>query len=161
MVSPAPSVKIIALILASICIPPLQAQASDTEEIRFEQLVEANISGVHAYQILLARRQGNIDASCWPLQSPDDAALQALVEHQIELLKQPVGDIEAWARGEVSPFDPSIDLQPLLSAKLPLNPALPVNVFTNYLQRRLPSTPRSHIRSVANLYQTVLEVERD
>jgi len=42
-----------------------------------------------------------------------------------------------------------------------MNPALPVNVITDYLHKQLPSTPHSHIRSVANLYQTVLEVERD
>jgi hypothetical protein len=42
-----------------------------------------------------------------------------------------------------------------------MSPALPVNVFSSYLQKAAPSQPRSHIRSVANLYQTVLEVERD
>ena len=161
MVAPAPSAKLLALILASTCVGHSQVQPPAAEEARFEQLVEANITAVHAYQILLARKVGNIDASCWPLQSPDDAALQALVEHQTGLLKQPVRDLKGWALGQASPFDPSIDLQPLLSAKLPLNPALPVNVFTNYLQKQLPSTPRLHIRSVANLYQTVLEVERD
>ena len=36
----------------------------------------------------------------------------------------------------------------------------PVNVFTDYLRRRV-KTSDERIRSVANLYQTILEVERD
>src|SRR5262249_36388269 len=151
---------ILTLVLASF-VASLNAQVPPPGEARFQQLVEANINAVHAYQLLLARRQGNIDTSCWPLQSPDDATLQALVEHQTALLKQPVANVKAWAQGQTSSFDPSADIQPLLAAKLPMNPVLPVNVITDYLQDKLPSTPRSHIRSVVNLYQTVLEVERD
>ena len=36
-----------------------------------------------------------------------------------------------------------------------------MSVFTRYLQKKAPSHPQSHIRIVASLYQTVLEVERD
>jgi hypothetical protein len=132
-----------------------------SEETRLEQLVEANITAVHAYQILLARKQGNIDASCWPLQSPSDAELQALVAHQTSLLAVPVETVKAWMQGQPSSFDPSGDLESLLAAKLPLRPTLPVSVFTRYLQKKAPTHPYPHIRSVANLYQTVLEVERD
>ena len=145
------------------CLPKPRAEGTlpASEETRLEQLVEANIAAVHAYQMLLARKQGNIDPSCWPLQSPSDTELQALVAHQASLLAVPVETVKAWTQGQPSSFDPSADLEPLLAAKLSMSPALPVNVFTSYLQKKAPSHPQSHIRSVANLYQTVLEVERD
>ena len=130
-------------------------------EARLERLVEANIIAVHAYQVQLARKQGNVDFTCWPSQEPSDAELKALVAHQTSLLAAPVASIKAWVHGRPSSFDPSADLDPLLAAKFTMNPALPVNVFTRYLLKKAPSQPRSHIRSVANLYQTVLEVERD
>jgi hypothetical protein len=130
-------------------------------EARLEQLVEANIIAVHAYQVLLARKQGNIDFNCWTAQSMSDTELQSLLAHQTSLLAVPITTVKAWAAGQTSSFDPSIDLEPLFAAKLPMSPELPVNVFTSYLQTKTLSRPRSHIRSVANLYQTVLEVERD
>jgi hypothetical protein len=36
-----------------------------------------------------------------------------------------------------------------------------VNVFAAYLGDAAPGRPRAHVRAIANLYQTVLEVERD
>jgi hypothetical protein len=151
---------ILALILAAAStsaevVPPTPG------EVRLEQLVEANIVAVHAYQKLLARKQGNIDFTCWPAQAPSDAELRALLAHQTSLLAVPVSTVKAWAQGGISSFDSPTDLDPLLAAKFTLSPALPVNVFTRYLQKKAPSQPSSHIRSVANLYQTVLEVERD
>jgi hypothetical protein len=130
-------------------------------ESRLEQLAEANIIGVHAYQIELSRRQGNIDTTCWPQQTPSDSQLQALVAHQASLLAAPAESAKAWAQGNKSSFNPQTDLEPLLHSGLSLDPALPVNVFTRCLETNAPGPPRSHIRSVANLYQTVLEVERD
>jgi hypothetical protein len=155
-----------AILAALSVVSDSQAQGSNTQvaapgEARLEQLVEANITAVHAYQLLLARKQGNIDIACWPLQSPDEDVLQALVAHQTSLLVQPVATVKSWVQGQPSSFDPSVDLQPLLAASHPMSGALPVNVFANYLTKKLPSQPRSHIRSIANLYQTVLEVERD
>ncbi len=41
-------------------------------EAQLEQLVEANIIAVHAYQVQLARKQGNVDFTCWPSQEPSD-----------------------------------------------------------------------------------------
>ena len=38
---------------------------------------------------------------------------------------------------------------------------LPVNLFATYLHGKAPQFRREEIRSIANLYQTVLEVERD
>ena len=127
---------------------------------RLKALVEANVIGVHAYQVALARKQGNVDRECWPMQDPSDAELEALVTHQASLLSAPQ-EAKRWAFGAPARFDPSRDLVPLLGAKLRLSPKLPVNVFTGYLHEQAPRFRDEEIRSVANLYQTVLEVERD
>ncbi len=130
-------------------------------EARLEALVEANIVGVHAYQILLARKEAKSDPACWPGKAPGDAALEALVVHQTALLAGSPAAAKAWGAGEASPFDSSKDLKPLLSAGLAMPATLPINVFTSYLTGAAPGRPRSHVRAIANLYQTVLEVERD
>jgi hypothetical protein len=127
---------------------------------RRAQLVEANIIAVQAYQIMLARKAG-ISNACYPESSPDAAALQKLVEHQRSLLAEPAAQVVQWADQAHSSFDPAKDLQPLLRANLPLSPDLPVNVFARYLEAEAPGQPREKIRSVANLYQTILELERD
>lgn len=129
-------------------------------ESRLEQLVEANIAGVHAYQILLARKQTKMDPACWPANVPKDADLDALVAHQTSLLSSPA-TARAWVLGAPSPFDPEKDLQPLLASTLPMPANLPVNVFATYLHGKAPQYRKSEVRSIANLYQTVLEVERD
>ncbi len=127
---------------------------------RLEQLVEANIVAVHAYQILLARKQSHADPTCWPANDPKDSDLEALVAHQTSLLSSPV-TAKMWALGAPSPFDPAKDLQPLLASRLTMPATLPVNVFTTYLRQQAPHHRSEEIRSIANLYQTVLEVERD
>src|SRR5947208_8785963 len=105
-----------ALVSVLILVLSSKARGAAPEEKRLSQLVEANITAVHAYQILLARKQGNIDTSCWPLQSPSDSELQALVAHQTSLLATPVAAVRAWAQGQASSFDASIDLERLLAA---------------------------------------------
>jgi hypothetical protein len=127
---------------------------------RMEQLIDANITGVHAYQILLARKQTNTDPRCWPASNPKDADLEALVAHQTSLLSAPAA-ARAWALGAPSTFDPGKDLQLLLAAQLPMPADLPVNLFATYLHEKAPQFRKEEIRSIANLYQTVLEVERD
>ena len=127
---------------------------------RFAQLVDANIVGVHAYQVSLARKGKNMDPACWPATDPKDADLEALVAHQTSLLSTPSA-ARAWALGAPSPFDPEKDLQPLLSSRLPMPENLPVNLFATYLHGKAPQFRREEVRSVTNLYQTVLEVERD
>ncbi|HEY3119225.1 MAG TPA: hypothetical protein VGL15_01265, partial [Vicinamibacteria bacterium] len=117
--------------------------AKATPASRLERLVEANIAGIHAYQLKLARTSGKGDPACWT--SPlSNEALDALVAHQTRLL---AGDESA--------------AEALLAARLPMPGALPVNVFTSWIASQAPDRPRAHIRAVANLYQTVLEVERD
>jgi len=128
---------------------------------RLAQLVEANVLGIHAYQIQLARKDGKGDPACWPGEAPTNTALEALVAHQTSLLAADPGAVRAWAAGQPSSFDPAKDLQPLLGSGLPLSDRLPLNVFTTYLQGQAPARPRADVRAVANLYQTVLEVERD
>jgi hypothetical protein len=127
---------------------------------RLERLVEANIVAVHAYQMLLARKQHNVDPVCWPANDPKDADLEALVAHQTSLLSSAAA-AKAWSLGSPSAFDPAKDLQALLTARLPMPTNLPVNVFTAYLREKAPHHRNEEIRSIANLYQTVLEVERD
>ena len=128
---------------------------------RVEALVEANIIGVNAYQILLARKEGKGDLACWPKDVPANTVLQALVDHQTALLVNDVAGVRAWAGGRPSAFDPAKDLLPLLAAGLPMPENLPVNVFSSALTGQAKGRPRAHVRGVANLYQTVLEVERD
>jgi hypothetical protein len=152
------------LLVVELSIPLLSQektiQAATPGPARLDQLVEANIIGVHAYQVLLARKEKNMDPACWPASTPSDAELEALVAHQTSLLRAPAA-ARAWALGAPSTFDPAKDLQPLLSAPLAMPANLPVNLFATYLQGKAPNFRREEIRSIANLYQTVLEVERD
>ena len=128
---------------------------------RLEALVEANITGVHAYQIGLSRKDAQSDPACWPKEVPTVTALEALEAHQAALLAGDVAAVKAWAAGQASSFDPSQDLLPLLAARSSLPDNLPVNVFTAYLSGQAKGRSRAEVRAVANLYQTVLEVERD
>jgi hypothetical protein len=106
--------------------------------------VEANILGVHAYQILLARKQPNVDSGCWPQTEPKEGDLEGLVAHQHSLLRSPA-DARRWVLASPSEFNPATDLQPLLSAKLPMPPSLPLNVFTAYLREKAPQFRREEI----------------
>ena len=127
---------------------------------RLAQLVQANILAVHAYQILLAKKSGKGDPACFIPGRVSDAQLEALVQHQARLLKYDLGAVKAWVLGTTSNFDPAADLEPILSAGLVIPGRAPVNLFTDYL-RANTKTNTVKILSVANLYQTVLEVERD
>jgi hypothetical protein len=122
--------------------------------------VEANVAGVHAYQVLLAKKTGKADPACYAAGSLSDEALAALERHQAGLLASDPAAVRAWAQGRASAFDPRQDLEPLLKAGLPLADALPVNVFTAYLAKR-SGLPAARLRAIANLFQTNLEVERD
>ena len=144
---------------------PAAGDATSLEDVetgreRLAQLVEANIAGVHAWQVLLARRAGKGDPSCYGGEGLTDAQLQSLVGHQAALLAADVGEMAAWAAGQRTGFDPTKDLAPLLTSGLSLGARLPVNVFAaDLLAQR--SAPAVSIRTIANLYQIVLEVERD
>jgi hypothetical protein len=127
---------------------------------RLAQLVEANILAVHAYQIQLAMKSGKGDPACFIPGRVSDTQLEKLVQHQAKLLKYDLGAVKSWVLGTKSNFDPAADLEPILSAGLVIPGRAPVNVFIDYLLANT-KTNRGKILSVANLYQTVLEVERD
>jgi hypothetical protein len=129
---------------------------------RVARLVEANVVATHAHQVLLARKSGQGDAACFAPGGLSDEQLQALVTHQSHLLKSKVEEVGAWARGGRSDFDPAKDLEPILKSGLTVPAAAPVNVFTDYLRAHArPGSDAARLRSVASLYQTILEVERD
>jgi hypothetical protein len=134
--------------------------AAEDAGTRLEQLVEANIVGVHAFQVLLAKKSGKGDPACYAAGSLSDEALSALDAHQDALLSSDPSAVRAWAEGRASAFDPRSDLDPLLKAPLTLAATLPVNVFADHLARR-SGAPRTHVRAIANLFQNNLEVERD
>jgi hypothetical protein len=147
-----------------LCAPPSRATTQDPPpgDPRLRALVEANVTAIHAFQIGLARKEGKGDPICWPRTTPTDAALAALVDHQTALLKNDPALVKAWVEGKPSTFDPARDLNPLLASGLsPTGEGLPVNVFTRYLTGAAPEKPTTAVRAIANLYQTVLEVERD
>jgi hypothetical protein len=130
------------------------------ESVRLARLVEANIVATHAFQVLLAKRSGKGDAACYSPGRLSDVELESLVAHQASLLKSDAAAVRAWGRGRASVFDPAKDLEPILASGLAVPESAPVNVFTDYLSRRV-KTRAERLRSVANLYQTILEVERD
>jgi len=127
---------------------------------RLAQLVEANIIAVHAYQVILTKKSGKGDPSCYSPGTLSDSELEALVEHQSKLLQSNMPAVNAWVRGAKSDFDPSRDLDPILSSGLTVPANAPLNIFNNYLRQKT-NADALKIRAIANLYQTVLEVERD
>ena len=127
---------------------------------RLAQLVEANIIAVHAYQVILTKKSGKGDPSCYNPGTLSDSELEALVEHQSKLLQSNMPAVNAWVRGAKSDFDPSRDLEPILSSGLTVPANAPLNIFNNYLRQKT-NADALKTRAIANLYQTVLEVERD
>jgi hypothetical protein len=134
-------------------------QRDTSTDQRLSQLVEANVIAVHAYQVMLAKTSGK-GQSCFSVGTLSDTELNTLSEHQASLLKSDLEAVRAWVKGAKSSFDPTKDLEPILRAGLTVPETAPVNVFTNYL-RQNTKAGAVQIRAVANLYQTVLEVERD
>src|ERR1700730_3076081 len=57
---------------------------------RLAQLVEANIIAVHAYQMILTKKSGKGDLSCYGPGRLSDTEIEALVEHQSKLLQSNV-----------------------------------------------------------------------
>jgi hypothetical protein len=127
---------------------------------RAAQVVEAVIAGTHAYQLRLARG-AHTSGPCWDATRLSDTDLDALVSHQAGLFASNRLALRDWIAGrDAMRFDPRGDLYPLLAAQVPLDPGLPVNVFTTVVGRRSHARPEQ-VRSVASLYQLILEVERD
>jgi len=95
---------------------------------RLAQLVEAQILGVHAYQVHLFRESGKGDPACYAGGALTDADLATLEGHQSALLAGDVASVRAWAEGRESSFDPAKDLAPLLDSGL----ALPVSTGSDW-----------------------------
>jgi len=128
---------------------------------RLSALVEANVQAVHSFQVGLARKSGQGEPGCWSAETLDDAGLQSLEAHQASLLRQDVAAVRAWVEGLPSSFDPARDVEPLRRVALPLAPALPLSLITDDFTTRAAQTDPAGIRALANLYQTIFEVERD
>jgi hypothetical protein len=162
----ASSLKLSMILMLSLTFVSTRAQNQTSSAVlrqrdsRLLQLVEANIVGTHAYQVLLVKQSGKGDPNCFAPGRLSDRDLDALVVHQAKLLKSDVNAINAWVRGTKTSFDPAADLMPLLSSGLTPGPNAPVNVFASYLQQRTKFGP-TKTRAISSLYQTVLEVERD
>ena len=146
------------MIALSLAIVP--TVVSQQRDKRVLELVEANIIGTHAFQVMLAKKSNNGDATCFGPGKLNDSELESLVTHQAHLLKSDMSAVRAWVNGRTSKFDPTKDVQPLLSSGLTISANTPVNVFDSYLRRRTKA-PTVKTRAISSLYQTVLEVERD
>src|SRR5689334_17337777 len=149
---------VVAVLAVFIVMQSIYPQKADTTETRLAQLVEANIIAVHAFQVLLAKSSGKGQA-CFTAGNLSDTQLNALSEHQAKLLKADSQQLRLWVQNRESTFNPAEDLEPILSSGLKLPDNAPVNVFTNYLRRTRAADVK--VRTIASLYQTVLEVERD
>ncbi len=128
---------------------------------RAAQVVEAVVVGTHAYQVHLARQAHLTAAPCWNAAALSDADLESLVAHQAGLFASNRLALRDWIAGrDAMRFDPARDLYPLLTARLSLDASLPVNVFTRSVAGQTRA-PEVDVRSVASLYQLILEVDRD
>jgi hypothetical protein len=127
---------------------------------RIAQLIQANDIATHAFQVLLAKKTGRGSPDCYTPGTLTDGDLQALVEHQRSLLATDSSQIKAWTEGQKSSFDPASDLDPILMSRLVVPQDAPVSVITAYLQAKTQGT-RTQIHAIANLFQTVLEIDRD
>jgi len=132
----------------------------ESDASRLAQLVEANVIATHAYQVLLPKKSGTGDPNCFGPGKLSDSELQGLVGHQAKLLKSNMQAVNAWVRGAQSNFNPAQDLEPILSSGLTPPATAPINIFDNYLHQKTKFRGVK-TRTIASLYQTVLEVERD
>ena len=95
-----PRSALVTCCLLAVGTPTRAATVPPPGAARLEALVEANIAGVHAYQIGLSRKEGKGDPACWPKAAPPDSALGALEVHQAALLAADVAAVKAWAAGQ-------------------------------------------------------------
>ncbi len=137
---------------------PSSSTRKESNTARLMQLVEANIIATHAYQVLLAKKSGKGDPACYGPGKLSDRELETLVDHQARLLKSDVAAVNAWVRRENTTFNPAQDLEPILSAGLAVPSGAPVNIFNDYLRQNAKADPIK-TRTIASLYQTVLEIE--
>src|SRR5436190_14372770 len=89
---------VLVLSLSLLCTPASFGQNTKPKErdARLLQLIEANVMGTHAFQILLAKKSAKGDSSCFSAGRLSDATLETLVAHQAKLLKTPISDLVSW-----------------------------------------------------------------
>ena len=87
----------------------------DSSEVRLAQLVEANIIAVHAFQVLLAKQSGK-GGTCFGPEGLSENDLNALSEHQAQLLKFDIKQLRLWVQGRQSTFNAAQDLEPILTS---------------------------------------------
>jgi hypothetical protein len=130
-------------------------------EMRLEQVVEANIIGIHAYQCGLALKSETADKAAWSCGALTTNDLAALVQHHYALLAEPPIEVRHWVEGRASAFDPARDLTPLAQSPLrTADPHLPVNVFTTFLQAKTNASA-VQARALASLLQMQMDIDRD
>lgn len=127
---------------------------------RLQQVVDANIAGIHAYQCGLAVAKTNNDPA-WNACGLTTNELAALVQHQYGLLAEKPQSIKAWVEGDTTTFDPAKDMDPLLRTPLKASATnLPLQVFSSFLAGRThASTLR--VRALASVLQMQMDVGRD
>ena len=144
--------------------------------MKADDLVDANVIATHAYQVLLAEKAGKkFDEYCWGGSGLGAGELQALVDHQKALLATPAEELQLWAGGARTPFEPRRDLKPILESRLrPSAATLPVNVLVAWLNEKRQTRARgsapagegeysgkTQVKALAGLLQMMLEIERD
>ena len=132
----------------------------ESSEGRLAALVRANIIASHAYQVGLAMEKELEEGSCYGAEGMSREELGEIVAMQKGLVNGDLCSILSWVDGESSQFNPNEALLAILESPLELAPSLPVNVFMDYIKQGT-DVPGYQLGSVANLYQTCLEVDRD
>ena len=128
---------------------------------RRSRIVEANIIGVHAYQVILRGRSGKGDVEAFGDAGLSAEALDALVKAHQRLAQSDPAEVAKWVAGEPTRFDPADALEPLLNSGLKLADNLPVNVVTRAMREQAPEVDAQKARAFANLVQVTLESDRD
>lgn len=140
--------------------PAVPARSEDAPLTRLGRLVEASIAATHAQHILLARRAGKGDAGCYDAGARAEGELDDLVEHQRALFATDPAVLKAWVERQPVDVDPAKHIDPILDSRLDIPERAPVEVIAASLRGR-DQAPREHLRALANLWQIVLEVDRD
>ena len=128
---------------------------------RRRQLIEANILGAHAHQIVMHLRDRKGDAEAFGDGGRSADELAALVKAHERLAKSDPAEVAKWVAGETSRFDPADALEPLVDSGLALAEELPVSATTLALREQAPDVAEEKARALASLVQVALEVSRD
>ena len=131
-----------------------------TREARLARLVEASVVATHAQHILLARRGGKGDAACFDPGAHAEGELDVLVEQQRALFSLDPAVLAAWAEGQPGGAEAAKHIDAILASGLRIPERAPVEILAAHLRGKRQAKPL-HLRAIANLWQIVLEVDRD